>query len=95
MMNERQNTDIKRLDFLFKVETVEFSKDLDGKYCCLLYGQEVDIHGFGDSHRVVLDEVMAKWEDISCLSKCWFIWVSVDCWGWQPHCSVRRVSSFG
>lgn len=59
--------DTERLDFLFKVETVEFSKNLDGKYCCFLYDQEVDIHGFGDSYRAALDEAMVKWEDISCL----------------------------
>ena len=61
--------DTERLDFLFKVETVEFSKNLDGKYCCFLYDQEVDIHGFGDSYRAALDEAIAKWEDISCLSE--------------------------
>ena len=67
--NAKQNTDTERLDFLFKVETVEFSKNLDGKYCCFLYDQEVDIHGFGDSYRAALDEAIAKWEDISCLSE--------------------------
>lgn len=68
-MNAKQNTDTERLDFLFKVETVEFSKNLDGKYCCFLYDQEVDIHGFGDSYRAALDEAMAQWEDISCLAE--------------------------
>lgn len=61
--------DTERLDFLFKVEMVEFSKNLDGKYCCFLPDQEVDIHGFGDSYRAALDEAIAKWEDISCLSE--------------------------
>ena len=56
--------DTERLDFLFKVETVEFSKNLDGKYCCFLYDQEVDIHGFGDSYRAALDDAMAIWKEV-------------------------------
>lgn len=56
--------DTERLDFLFKVETVEFSKNLDGKYCCFLYDQEVDIHGFGDSYRAALDEAIAIWKEV-------------------------------
>ena len=56
--------DTERLDFLFKVETVEFSKNLDGKYCCFLYDQEVDIHGFGDSYRAALYDAMAIWKEV-------------------------------
>ena len=62
MMNAKQNTDTERLDFLFKIESVEFSRSMDGRYVCYL--PDSDVLSYGIDYRDALDEALGEWEEI-------------------------------
>jgi hypothetical protein len=54
--------DAERLDFLFDVESVEFSCTYDGRKCCFL--PEHDVIGYGNNYREALDDAMKVWEEM-------------------------------